>query len=105
MTRFPVIRTFTSGSRIMKIECSATALTQTLQHILPWCKIALSQRSYRWRHDQVRRKLAEVLEGCLQGSKRIPWVEDHKLVTEGGGGGGTSNKKHPGLFPLTRNGT
>lgn len=34
----------------------------SLQHILSGCKIALSQGRYRWRHDQVLRKLAEVLE-------------------------------------------
>ncbi|KAL6468407.1 hypothetical protein MHYP_G00240840 [Metynnis hypsauchen] len=34
----------------------------SLQHILSSCKTALAQGRYRWRHDQVLRKLAEVLE-------------------------------------------
>ena len=57
----------------------------SLQHILSGCKTALSQGRYRWRHDQVLRKLAEVLEGQRQGSKGSP-PEDHiNFVTEGGG--------------------
>lgn len=34
----------------------------TLQHVLSGCKTALTQGRYRWRHDQVLRKLAEVVE-------------------------------------------
>lgn len=49
------------------------------------CKIALSQGRYRWRHDQVLRKLAEVLEECRQGSKTPPPAEDPTIfVAEGG---------------------
>lgn len=50
------------------------------------CKIALSQGRYRWRHDQVLRKLAEVLEGCRQGSKESTPAENYtSFVTEGDG--------------------
>lgn len=36
--------------------------TPGLKHILSSCKAALAQGRYRWRHDKVLRKLAEVLE-------------------------------------------
>lgn len=58
----------------------------SLRHILSGCKIALSQGRYRWRHDQVLRKLAEVLEGRRQGSTGPPLSEDStSFVMEGGG--------------------
>lgn len=41
------------------------------------CKTALCQGRYRWRHDQVLRKLAEVLEGQRQGSKGPPPAGNH----------------------------
>ncbi|RXN06597.1 hypothetical protein ROHU_032706 [Labeo rohita] len=54
-------------------------------NILSGCKIALSQGRYRWRHDQVLRKLAEVLEECRQDSKQLPSAEDPTIfVSEGG---------------------
>ncbi|XP_077382825.1 5-azacytidine-induced protein 2 isoform X1 [Festucalex cinctus] len=63
--------------------CSAP--NASLQHILSGCKTALSQGRYRWRHDQVLRKLAEVLEGCRQGCKESPSAENlTSFVTEGG---------------------
>ncbi|KAJ8350643.1 hypothetical protein SKAU_G00257730 [Synaphobranchus kaupii] len=34
------------------------------KHILSGCKTALSQGRYRWRHDAVLKKLAEVAESC-----------------------------------------
>lgn len=34
----------------------------SLQHILSSCKVALTQVRYRWRHDWVLRRLAEILE-------------------------------------------
>ncbi|CAJ1066394.1 hypothetical protein F2P79_020824%2C partial [Xyrichtys novacula] len=60
----------------------------TLQHILSGCEIALSQGCYRWRHNRVLRKLAEVLEGCRQRSKESPPAENHNhinFVTESWG--------------------
>lgn len=44
----------------------------SLQHILSGCKIALSQGRYRWRHDLVLRKLAEVTESCRQEANSRP---------------------------------
>ena len=44
----------------------------SLQHILSSCKTALAQGRYRWRHDQVLRKLAEVLE-----ARRLEAAKDH----------------------------
>ncbi|KAK0155305.1 hypothetical protein N1851_002363 [Merluccius polli] len=68
-------------------ECCSlcNAPNASLQHILSGCKIAFSQGRYRWRHDQVLRKLAEVLEVCRQGNKEPPSAEDHtSFVSEGG---------------------
>ncbi len=44
----------------------------SLQHILSGCKTALSQGHYRWRHDLVLRKLAEVTESCRQEANSRP---------------------------------
>ncbi|KAL0973496.1 hypothetical protein UPYG_G00204760 [Umbra pygmaea] len=57
----------------------------SLQHILAGCKVALSQGRYRWRHDQVLRKLAEVLEECRQGSGQPPSAEDPTIFVSVGG--------------------
>lgn len=42
----------------------------SLQHILSGCKVALTQGRFRWRHDQVLAKLAEVLENCRVAANR-----------------------------------
>ncbi len=44
----------------------------SLQHILSGCRIALSQGRYRWRHDLVLKKLAEVTEACRQEANSRP---------------------------------
>ncbi len=80
----------------------------SLQHILSGCNIALSQGRYRWRHDQVLRKLAEVLEGRRQGSKGVPPAENHNhisFVMEDGGEETSDQEKQLGRFALTRSGT
>ncbi len=41
-------------------------INASLQHVLSGCKTALTQGRLRWRHDQVLRKLAEVLEKSRQ---------------------------------------
>nr|XP_055073968.1 uncharacterized protein LOC129453655 [Misgurnus anguillicaudatus] len=41
-------------------------INASLQHVLSGCKTALIQGRLRWRHNQVLRKLAEVLEKCWQ---------------------------------------
>ncbi|KAJ8407092.1 hypothetical protein AAFF_G00287680 [Aldrovandia affinis] len=38
----------------------------SFRHILSGCKTVLSQGHYRWRHDQVLKKLAETVEVCRQ---------------------------------------
>lgn len=44
-------------------NCSlCNAPNPNLQHILTGCKSALTQGRYKWHHDQVLRKLAEILE-------------------------------------------
>ncbi len=51
-----------------------------LQHILSSCKAALTQGRYRWRDDQVLRKLAEVIEACrLEANKASP-ARSHGLI-------------------------
>lgn len=44
----------------------------SLQHILSGCMTALSQGRYRWRHDQVLKKLAEVVESCRKEANSRP---------------------------------
>nr|XP_061819532.1 uncharacterized protein LOC133608354 [Nerophis lumbriciformis] len=39
-----------------------------LKHILSGCNVALTQGRFRWRHNQVLRKLAELLERCRVGA-------------------------------------
>ncbi len=63
----------------------------SLQHILSGCKVALSQGRYRWRHDQVLRKLAGVLEGRRQGSKGVPPAENHNHISFAMEDGGRRN--------------
>lgn len=72
----------------------------SLQHILSSCKTALCQGRYRWLHDQVLRKLAEVLERQHQGSKRPPPAVNHTVLSRKTWGEGTPNH-----FPSTRSGT
>uniref|UniRef100_A0A3B4XDA6 Reverse transcriptase domain-containing protein n=1 Tax=Seriola lalandi dorsalis TaxID=1841481 RepID=A0A3B4XDA6_SERLL len=48
----------------------SSASKASLQHILAGCKVALAQGRFRWRHDQVLAKLAELLEGCRVAANR-----------------------------------
>ncbi|XP_069125457.1 uncharacterized protein [Argopecten irradians] len=43
-------------------DCPLCGQRGTLQHILTTCHVVLSQGRYTWRHNQVLRKLADVLE-------------------------------------------
>ncbi|KAJ8338476.1 hypothetical protein SKAU_G00374420 [Synaphobranchus kaupii] len=47
-------------------------INASLQHILSGCKAALSQGRYRWRHDAVLKKLAEVAESCRREANSRP---------------------------------
>ncbi len=49
-----------------------STINASLQHILSGCRTALSQGRYRWRHDLVLRKLAEVTESCRQEANSRP---------------------------------
>lgn len=78
-----------------KEECCSLCNTPSasLQHILSGCKTALSQGRYRWRHDQVLRRLAEILERQRQEVSRghsAPAVRYIQFVQEGGGGTSTT---------------
>lgn len=61
----------------------------SLQHILSSCKTALTQGRYRWRHDRVLRKLAEILEvrRVEIARERLPPTSRRMIhfVREGGG--------------------
>lgn len=47
-----------------------SAPNASLQHLTSDCKSALTQGFYRWWHDQVLTKPAEVLESCRQDASR-----------------------------------
>ena len=57
-----------------------------LQHMLSGCNIALSQGRFRWRHNQVLRKLAEQLERCRVGANNSsdPRRQNIAFVKPGG---------------------
>ena len=50
-------------------DCQLCGARGTLAHILSGCKLALQQGRYRWRHDQVLRTLADILERERQKTK------------------------------------
>ena len=55
-------------------------INASLQHILSGCKTALAQGRYRWRHDQVLRKLAEVSETCRKEANSRPSAPGRHLT-------------------------
>lgn len=72
-----------------------------LQHILFRCKTALSQGRYRWRHNQVLRKLAEVVERTSQeaSKKSQPGVQQWtQFLREGEAGEAAGRKPAPTLL-------
>lgn len=76
-----------------KEECCSLCKTPgvSLHHILSGCKTALSQGRYRCRHDQVLRRLAEILERQRQEVSRGHFAPaDHYIQFVQEGGGGTS---------------
>ncbi len=66
------------GTEELWTLCST--INASLQHILSGCKTALSQGRYRWRHDLVLRKLAEVTESCRQEANSRPSVPTRRPV-------------------------
>lgn len=71
-----------------------SALNTSLHHLMSGCKSALTQGRYRWRHDQVLTKLAEVLESCRQDANNQPQARQLpvKFVRPGEGRGGTRRR-------------
>ena len=55
-------------------DCQLCGARDTMAHILSGCKLALQQGRYRWRHDQVLRSLADILERERKKSK--PTITD-----------------------------
>lgn len=51
-----------------------------LYHILCGCKIALAQGCYRWKQDQVLRKLAEATENMTVLANKKPQCYQKQLV-------------------------
>ncbi|KAJ8417897.1 hypothetical protein AAFF_G00227400 [Aldrovandia affinis] len=71
---------------------------ECLRHILSGCKTALSQGRYRWRHDQVLKKLAETLEVCRQATNSgcSPATKRHiQFVRQGGSAESTTSLRAP----------
>ncbi|VDI43593.1 Hypothetical predicted protein [Mytilus galloprovincialis] len=52
-------------------DCPLCGNRGTLQHVLSGCNIALTQGRYTWRHNQVLRELAEVIEKQRKDAKHI----------------------------------
>lgn len=75
-------RTQTGSYEAMKQSYDLCGTTNTsLQHILSGSNIALTQGCFRWRHDQVLRKLAEVAEGKRTEAKRESQVRHQRRIT------------------------
>ena len=61
-------------------KCMLCGEHSTLNHILAGCKIALSQGRYKWRHDQVLRELANVIQTKIVENAKRPMVEKSKKI-------------------------
>ncbi|KAG1925338.1 hypothetical protein F2P79_025614 [Pimephales promelas] len=70
----------------------------SFQHIMSGCKTALAQGRYRWRHDLVLKKLAEVVETCRQeANSRPPALTAHSIqFARAGERGNTHHRKDTG---------
>ena len=58
----------------------------SLQHILSACKKSLAEGRYRWRHDQVLKSVACLIEKEIRGKSRVPCDKGRhsiKFVEEG----------------------
>lgn len=56
-------------------------MTDNLNLILYGCKIALAQGRFRWRHNQVLRKLAELIESKRVLAPGSDWPMRHDITT------------------------
>ncbi|CAJ1057875.1 hypothetical protein ROHU_025510 [Xyrichtys novacula] len=66
----------------------------SLQHLLSGYKTALTQKHYRWRHDQVLTKLARVLDSCRLDANKQPTARQSSIrfVRQGEDKGDTSRQ-------------
>ena len=55
--------------------CELCGEKGTLQHILSGCRVALSQGRYKWRHDQVLRETAQIVDQRRIENNRTPREE------------------------------
>lgn len=68
----------------------------SLQHILSSCKTALAPCRYRWRYDQILRKVAKILKACrLEIARDRPSPTPRRLIHFVRGGGGAQNITQP----------
>ncbi|XP_061749210.1 uncharacterized protein LOC133547614 isoform X2 [Nerophis ophidion] len=76
----------------------------SLQHLLSSCKIGLTQGRFRWRHDQVLMKLAEILESSRREANSQPIAKQHSVmfVRPGEGKGDTSRRGPRSVLSLAR---
>lgn len=80
MIPFPVPGTCTSGMAQRRPGQLWDSQNPSLQHILSGCKAALTQGRYEWRHDQVLRKLAEILETRRLEANRASQTTSQQLI-------------------------
>ena len=72
----PVYNVLPSPSNLLKWglletpDCQLCGASCTMAHILSGCKLVLQQGRYRWRHVQVFRSLADILEKERKKSKQ-----------------------------------
>ena len=63
--------------------CPFCAKTETLEHILSSCQVALTQGRYRWRHDCVLRELADIIESERKKKRTVKKTKKIQFVKEG----------------------
>lgn len=81
MTSYPALTTSKSGSVQSKNYDLCRTTNASFQHILSGCKAAQTQDQFRWRHEQVLRKLAEVAEKRkLEANKESPAGSRKKII-------------------------
>ena len=52
--------------------CRQCGETGTLTHILSGCRVALTEGKYKWRHDQVLREIAQIVEERRRSNNAAP---------------------------------
>ncbi|XP_052260999.1 uncharacterized protein LOC127865146 [Dreissena polymorpha] len=64
-------------------SCQLCNRTGSMEHILSACSTALTQGRYRWRHDQVLRDMADILERQRMKKRKQPQPKTIHFVKEG----------------------